>query len=175
MEHWKDIPGFEGKYQASTEGKIKRVGRFYTCFFKGVEVKRWIKEKTYACKSTHRKGYLRVSISLEKNHQRHFLVHTLVALTFIGPSNGLQVNHKNGIKTDNRVENLEYVTNQQNRDHAVAMGLHACRKKGNHAQAKLSFAQVQEVKYLYSKGMLQSKLSKKFNVCQQTISKIITG
>lgn len=65
------------------------------------------------------KGYLRVSIG-----KKMFFVHRLVAEKFIpNPENKTQVNHKNCVKTDNRVENLEWVTNQENRTHMVKNGL----------------------------------------------------
>ena len=65
------------------------------------------------------KGYLRVSIG-----KKLMFVHRLVAEKYIpNPYNKPQVNHKNCIKTDNRVENLEWVTNQENRDHMVKNGL----------------------------------------------------
>ena len=65
------------------------------------------------------KGYLRVSIG-----KKLMFVHRLVAEKYIpNPENKPQVNHKNCDKTDNRVENLEWVTNQENRDHMVKNGL----------------------------------------------------
>lgn len=82
--------------------------------------------KTKAKKLTQFKdknGYLLVTcrgLGIKSNDQ--YRVHRLVALAFLGDSD-LEVNHKNGVKDDNRVENLEYVTSKQNSVHAVEMGL----------------------------------------------------
>lgn len=76
------------------------------------------------------KGYLRVSIGKKK-----LFVHRLVAEKYIpNPENKEQVNHIDGDKNNNSVENLEWVTNQENRNHAMKNGLHRCGEDCNFAK-----------------------------------------
>ncbi len=100
-ELWKDIPGYP-QYEASTSGHIrsKRTGRILSA-------------------SPNNKGYLLTTLSLNQAPRRA-LVHRLVMLAFVGPS-ALQVNHKNGRKTDNRLDNLEYVAAATNVRHAMTV------------------------------------------------------
>lgn len=76
-----------------------------------------------------RYGYLRINVS-QGCKTKTLLVHNIVAECFLGPRpEGLTVNHKNGIKTDNRVENLEYISSSENVSHAFRSGLVSkCRK-----------------------------------------------
>lgn len=117
-EQWRDIPGWEGLYQASTEGRIRSVDRLKGDSGSG----RAVKGRIMAYTLNH-KGYRTVHLSRGGTGKR-VSVHRMVAATFIpNESRKEQVNHKNGIKTDNRVENLEWVTNLENMRHAVAHGL----------------------------------------------------
>lgn len=69
------------------------------------------------------RGYARVGLYLGDRKSKTIAIHRLIASTFIGPANGLCVNHINGIKSDNRIENLEYCTNKENIRHAWDTGL----------------------------------------------------
>lgn len=98
-EIWKDIEGFEGKYQISSMGKVKSL---------------WFgKEKILKNIKTDR-GYIVVSLYKE-GKQKNYYIHRLVAQTFLpNPDNLPQVNHRNENKTDNRVDNLEYCDSKYN-------------------------------------------------------------
>lgn len=101
-EIWKPVPGYGGEYEISSTGRFRS-------------------GKKGPLKTTDNgKGYLYVRIG---KHYRTY-VHRLVAEVFIGDPTGLDINHKNGVKHDNRVENLELLTHSQNLKHAYAEGLH---------------------------------------------------
>ena len=106
MEVWKDIAGYEGLYQVSNLGRVKSL---YT----GNMLKML----------PHSTGYYAVAL-YKKRIPKRCIVHRLVAMAFIeNPENKPTVNHKNGNKHDNRVNNLEWATHQEQQQHALKTGL----------------------------------------------------
>ena len=116
-EIWKDIPEYEGKYQVSNIGNIRSL-YFHRTAGKICELKQ---------QTTH-DGYKRVPLSLHGN-KKCMAVHVLVANAFIpNPDNKPQVNHIDGNKENNTVQNLEWVTGKENIHHAISTGLRQARK-----------------------------------------------
>ncbi len=102
-------------------------------------------------------------------------VHRLVAMEYCdGYSDGMQVNHKNGIKNDNRAENLEWVTPIQNMKHAFSTGLANSSGERN-AMAKLNRESVARIRAMVKSGHSSSNIASMFGVCYATINYIKAG
>lgn len=122
MEKWADIPGLEGRYQASNLGRIRsltRIRRFVTRL--GNEAFREVSGRILKTSNkVNGAGYAGFSFG----HKKSMMVHTAVCLAFNGPCRNRTVNHKNFDKLDNRSQNLEWVTHKNNCRHAWAGGRH---------------------------------------------------
>lgn len=112
MGEWRDISGFEGRYQVSSAGQVRSLDRVLSGKT-GAPGRRLTGRELKLARCTN--GYLRVWLG--KGAAR--LVHRLVASAFVsGFEEWLEVNHKNGIRADNRAENLEWVTRGENHRHS---------------------------------------------------------
>jgi len=167
-EQWNNVPDFEG-YQASNLGKIRGVdrlknGRSGLRLTRGQELKQL----------PNKKGYPEVRLRKDGCHTR--LVHKLVASAFlIKPEHCTQINHINGIKTDNRVENLEWVTQSENQLHAYKLGLQPSRVGENNTNTKLTDKDVTLLKQLYNSGSTIVEVSNSMNINVSIIRQIIYG
>lgn len=164
-EIWKTIHHFD-RYEISNLGNIRKFLKAY---------KKYKKLSPF----TSQKGYLLIDLSINnKKTKKRWQMHRLVATYFIpNPENKPQINHKNGIKTDNSILNLEWVTNKENRDHAESLGLfnkaHENRRGEKNNTAKLSVKDVRNIKYKLAKTMSQGQIAKKYKVTQACISLIL--
>lgn len=123
-EEWKDIKDFEGLYQVSNYGRIKRLGYFRNHISSNqvtsFNVNYFIKEHIMKLKKDR---YFRVQLYHSSNDRELFLVHRLVAEHFIdNPHNKLYVDHMNKNTYDNRVNNLQWVTSSENAKYSYNRG-----------------------------------------------------
>jgi hypothetical protein len=187
METWKEIEGFKGNYLVSDLGRVKssyaiivrKDGTNHT------RVSKILKP------GIDNKGYSRVAMM----HEGRLItkkVHRLVAAAFVpNPERKPQVNHLSGVKTDNRIENLEWVTNDENIKHAIDNGIikmsysaderrrsvNKVIKRGSlNGVSKLTEKEVTEIKRDYIPGVNTRKmLGVKYNVSFTTIKDIVNG
>lgn len=175
METWLPVFGFEKTHEVSNFGKIRRIGSVKPL-------------------ATHKndKGYYSVQLHCSGFRKARTL-HSLVADTFICPRpEGMQVNHINGVKSDNCVDNLEWVTPSENMAHALRIGLR--KKSYNHFNkgnrnlaptrpqtvdgnynAKLSEADAKTIISLLKTGRTCKSLANEFSVSKTSVVYIKTG
>jgi DNA-binding XRE family transcriptional regulator len=122
-------------------------------------------------------GYLGVCIKNSKNNRRNFLVHRLVAETFIwNGENKPFVNHKDGNKQNPRLENLEWCTAKENSEHAIKYGLTNFKNNSGveNAHSKLNPQSVLKIRRLYKyNGLTQTEIAQRFNITQANVNLII--
>ena len=152
QEEWKDIIGYNGKYQVSNFGNVRSTDRYYRQDNgKGFESEHLYKGKMLKPFYTER-GYKRIGLS-QKGKVKYYTIHKLVAMAFISNPNNLpQVNHKDGNKENNKVDNLEWCDSIYNNRHARIMGLN----KGNKGISYKNRC-LKAVEYIKTKGLKEEE------------------
>ena len=171
LEEWKALIGWEGIYEVSSLGSIKRVG-----------LDRLGRKLRIGHLLTGRKGkdgrlYVRLPVSPSSSDQKNFSVHRLVCRTFHGePLIGKEVNHKDGDPSNNVATNLEWVSHSLNCLHAYQTGLRTVTYSQRVAGIKSSAKLTQEDVDLIRKSPLSSlKLSPLLGVSSTTIRSVRQG
>lgn len=124
QEEWKDMPGYEGRYQVSDQGRVRSIPfrQRYVNWRTGTEMFRLTTERVLSQQKIN-SGYLIVHLHLD-NVREARLVHRIVAEVFLSADSDLpEVNHIDGCKQNNTASNLEWVTSSENKVHAIREGL----------------------------------------------------
>lgn len=160
-EEWRTVPGF-GMYEISTRGSVRR-------------------GPTFSATNRHRVGdEVRLGLCAQGRYrvvglrptqgarQTWVMVHRLVAAAFLGPCPaGCVVNHRDSDTHNNRVENLEYISQRENIAHAL--------KAGRFGRCSLTEDQVREARSLRASGVLQREIAARFGVTKGAICKLLSG
>lgn len=167
-EEWRDVIGFGGFYQVSNTGKVRSCCNSHGT--KGAWKLRSL--------SVNHDGYLKVRL-IQGDKDLTKRVHTLVAEAFIpNPNNFTTVNHKDGNKTNNHVDNLEWADRSQQMIHAYKLGLKKPIRGSANSQAKLTDDDVRYIRSHYKRNSWEFgtvALAEKFNVTNVVIGKIVRG
>lgn len=169
MEKWKPVVGYEGLYEVSSKGRVRSVDR--------VLIDRIGREKLFRGQSiaTHLNKYGYPICKLWMGSKgKTSTIHRLVALSFLeNEDNKPQVNHIDGNKENNSIDNLEWVTNSENDIHAFEIGLRSTRKGVDCNFAKLTEEKVLSIRDMKKKGVTQRNIAQIFNVSEGNISQIV--
>lgn len=160
-EIWRPVVGFEGYYSVSDQGRVRRE--------KSVT---FGKLGHILATPDRGNGYLVVSLCRD-GRKRNESVHRVVAAAFIGPADGQEVNHINGVKSDNRLVNLEYVTSSENQHHVYRTGLQSAKGERN-GQAKLGPDDVRAIRASATGGRGESaEFAQQYGVSEATIRDVL--
>jgi hypothetical protein len=170
-EIWKEISGYEGLYEVSNKGNVRGVDRYISRIRKGKETKPiYIKGKQL--KQSNSNGYQ--VISLNNSKKRRYYVHRLVAIEFLKNSLSLPcVNHIDGKKENNTVDNLEWCTHLENTRHAKRNGLSRIVSGDEHVNSKLKSTDIPII-FKMSKSLSAAKIAIVFGVSTGAISCVLS-
>lgn len=163
QEIWHKVKDYEKYLEVSNLGNVRTIDRNvsqgnHSLFIKGKLCSLRLKKN----------GYLQIDLRLGDKKRKWFLVHRLVAIAFIKNPKGLKtVDHINNNKQDNRVENLQWLTNKDNTNKAVKDGL--CSNEEAHYKAKLTKEQIISIR---QDSDFHWKIAEKYKVARSTITAI---
>ncbi len=151
VEAWVPVRGFE-EYSVSSFGLVRHGDKILRPYF------------------NFERGYFYISVQ-KPGVRRNFSVHRLVAENHLGFPVGLEVNHKDGNKKNNRAENLEWVTKSENMKHAHATGLQP-KPKGN---MKFSADRIKKLRALRATGYTHSEIASRLGMGVSTVTHVLLG
>ena len=163
-EIWKDIPGYEGRYQASSEGRIRSVDHRTRVVAHGTETTRLVKGRVLRPGRYCKAGHLSVVLG---HGAPGSPVHQLIALTFLGPApDKCEVCHNDGNPSNNALYNLRYDTRSENIKDVIRQG---------GIWRKLSAEDVYEIRDMLGKGYTGAEIARIFHISPTHVSSIKRG
>lgn len=167
MAQWKTCPS-DPHYEVSDEGEVRSIDRMIERNGKPARVQGVLLKLR-----KHSNGYRGVSL-----RYRQAMVHSLVMEAFVGPRpKGMDINHKNGDKADNRLENLEYCSRSQNMAHAVRTGLMPPpplrRGTDNDHLCRLNEEKVRHIRQWHAEGGGTTQIARHYDVGLSTVWNIV--
>lgn len=165
-EIWKDIEGFENLYAISNLGRVKSLPKNYRGIYRDEYIMKLTKD---------RNGYMCINLNIKNSRKRKFkLIHRLVAIHFLNNfGNKKEVNHIDGIKSNNNVNNLEWCTRSENQLHAFKCGLDKPKKGELNGNSKLTWECIKFIREAkINKSHNGRQLAKLYNISTSNISSI---
>lgn len=171
---WRPVKNYEGIYEINNLGVVKSLSRKKYCGHKNSKPQ--LTKEKYLKNKIDRLGYVRVKLSKDGKSSLKY-VHRILALSFIdNPKNKKEINHIDGNKQNNNLNNLEWTTRSKNMKHAFELGLHKAKKGEENNKAKLTKNEVKEIRRLYKKGeYTQTRLGEMFDVSSANINEIVNN
>lgn len=165
-EEWRTVISAAGQFEVSNHGRVRSLPH---------EVRHWCgrmipKAGGILKQSPHSHGYRLVSL---RDNKKHY-VHRLVMEAFVGPADGQDVNHIDGDKSNNRLDNLEYCDRLHNVRHAIRTGLQNNAGEGNGRHVYTTEA-IEKAKRLLASGMTQREAARLSGVAESTVHAVATG
>lgn len=172
----KDIPGYEGLYAVTNDGRVWSHPKRTTVGSNGgmrEDGGRWLNIIRVTKRTAHMRAYLH-----RDGKAAGMLVHRAVAMAYLpNPESLPHINHKDGDPTNNRVENLEWCDASTNARHAIANGLTKMPSQSGakNSQSKLTESDVRRIRIEHSAGKSCAAIARQFGVNPKTVNDIVRG
>lgn len=169
QEVWRTIAGYEGKYFISNFGRVKSV---FISKDRNLSISKKPVDKVRILKPQLENGYYMIRLCNGAKNTKQYLIHRLIAIAFIpNPENLPIINHKNAIRTDNRIENLEWCTWSHNSKHA--WNFHGMKTHPSFIRKHIGHDKINGIRSLRASGVSYRKIAKQVGCDPTTVWNVL--